>query len=219
MKKLILIYTFILSSLATVAQEWKAMTIDDSVQIALPPGYEKKDTLGQTLINAKSSFGNIIITKQPDNPASTPDIEKKKQLDSYYSDFVKRISSTSKGTVRDEKDTILNKLRVREFTLEVDSGSGKQFRHIRILHVNNATYTFQFLYKEIHAGYAEDESRTFFKSITIPPDIGLSSQFTSPENTTGKSASGNNNLLMGAGVLLVIIIVIIIILRKKKRRR
>ncbi len=68
MKKLILIYTFIFYSLATVAQSWKPVNIDDSVQISLPPGFKKTDTLGQTVINASTSFGNIIITKQPDNP-------------------------------------------------------------------------------------------------------------------------------------------------------
>lgn len=218
MKNVILICTFIFYSLAAAAQGWKPVNIDDSVQVSLPPGYEQKDTLGQTIINAKASFGNIIITKQPDNPATTPDIEKVKHLNSYYDDFVKRISSTSKGVVSAERDTILGKLRVRDFTLAVDSGSGKNFRNIRILHEAGATYTFQFLYKDIHEQYAKEESETFFNSIRIPPEAGLKTQFTQPENTTGKTASSNNTLLIAAAGGLLILIIIIVVIRRRRRR-
>lgn len=219
MKKLFLIYTFIFYSLATVAQSWKPVKIDDSVQVSLPPGFKKTDTLGQTVINASTSFGNIVITKQPDNPVSTPDIEKVKHLNSYYDDFVKRISSSSKGTVSNERDTLLGKLHVKDFTLEVDSGSGKQYRNIRILHENSATYSFQFLYKEIHAQYAKGESETFFNSIRIPPEADVTTQFTEPENTNGKKPAGNTNLmLIGGGLLLLVIIIIWIIIRRKRRR-
>lgn len=217
MKKLIFIY-LIFHSLATVAQEWKPMTIDDSVQVSLPSGYTKADTLGQTIINAKSSFGNIVITKQPDNPATTPDIERVKHLDRYYDDLIKRIKSTSKGIITNERDTLVSRLRAKAFTLEVDSGSGKQYRNFRILHENGATYTFQFLYRDIHQQYATVECDTFFKSIKIPPEIGIKTQFTDPENTTGKTPGSENNLLLvGGGILLIIIIIVIVVLRKRRR--
>ncbi|WP_374164859.1 GGIII-like transmembrane region-containing protein [Arcticibacter sp. MXS-1] len=219
MKKLILFYTLFCCALSASAQGWKPYKIDDSVQVSLPPGFTKTDTLGQTVINASTSFGNIVVTKQPDDPSTTPDIEKVKHLKSYYDDFVKRISSTSKGTVKDERDTTMGKLRIKEFTLEVDSGSGKQFRNIRILHENSATYTFQFLYKEIHADYARPESEKFFGSIAMTENVGVKTQFTKPENTTGKSASGNNMLLYGGGAAVIIIIVVIIIMSRRKRHR
>lgn len=216
MKKLIFIY-LIFCSLATVAQEWKPIAIDDSVQVSLPPGYTQKDTLGQTVVNAKSSFGDIIITKQPDNPQTTPDIEKAKHLTSYYDDLLKRIRSSSEGIVTHEHDTVLGKLKVKDFTLEVDSGSGKQYRNFRILHESGATYTFQFLYKDIHEQYARGEKDTFFNSIRIPPDAGIRTQFTNPENTTGKSPGSDKNKYMIGGAALLLIILLIIIIRRRKR--
>lgn len=208
------------SSVVTVAQEWKPTTIDDSVQVSLPPGYTKKDTLGQTIISARSSFGDIVITKQPDNPKSTPDIEKAKHLKKYYDDLVKRIrSSSTEGIISDEKDTLQGKLKVKDFTLEVDSGSGKQYRNFRILHENGATYTFQFLYKDIHQQYATGEKDTFFNSIKIPPDATLQTQFTDPENTTGKAPSGSASpLVTGGGIALLAIIIIVVIVRRRRRR-
>ena len=84
MKKLHLTYILILFSTIAFAQNWKPYKIDDSVQVSLPTGFERKDTLGQTLINAKSSFGNVLITVSPDNPRSTPDIEKENHLKEYF---------------------------------------------------------------------------------------------------------------------------------------
>ncbi len=220
MKKTILIYFILFHSLAIVAQEWEPMKIDDSVQVSLPPGFSKTDTLGQTVINAKSSFGNIIITKQRDNPGTTPEIEKVRHLNNYYEDMVKRIRSTSNGIIKDERDTLVSKLRAKAFTLEVDSGSGKQYRNFRILHENDATYTFQFLYKDIHKQYAVEENENFFNSIKIPPDVGIKTQFTDPANTTGKTPAGNNNkLFIAGGAILLVIIAVILIIRKRRRHR
>jgi len=111
MKKIIFVILTILCSQATIAQKWEPMRIDDSVQVSLPVGYTTKDTLGQTLISATSGFGNVLITKQPDNPGSTPQIDKVKHLDAFYSNFVNNIRSSSQGTISNEKDTLMGKLR------------------------------------------------------------------------------------------------------------
>ncbi|MGV3703912.1 MAG: hypothetical protein ACO1NU_00920 [Arcticibacter sp.] len=219
MKKLIFIYLLIFTAIPGFAQKWKPTNLDDSVQVSLPSGFTKKDTLGQTLFNADSPFGQILITKQPDDPSTTPDIEKVDQLKRYYDNFLKRIQSTSKGVVSEERDTLIGKLKVKDFKLAIDSGSGKQYRNIRILHVNSATYTFQFLYKEIHESYAGAESNTFFNSIKIPPEASVSTQFTEPENTTGKKpAGGTNYVLIGIIAGVILLIVVIILVRKRKKR-
>jgi len=217
MKNIHLTLIILFLSVATYAQNWKPYKIDDSVQVSLPQGFERKDTLGQTVINAQSSFGNVLITKLPDNPHTTPDIEKEKHLKKYYDDFVKQIKSSAKdGVISDEKDTLQGHLRVKDLTLAVDSGSGKQFRNIRVLHVNSATYTFQFLYKEMHKDYAAPELTNFFNSIKIPPDASLQAQFTNPANTTGESPYGNRNLLIGVVAGVVVLIILYLLLRKRK---
>lgn len=219
MKNYILTWLISIISIPLFSQEWKPYKIDDSVQVSLPPDFKKTDTLGQTQITANTTFGFIQITKQPDNPLTTPDIEKLKHLNQYYDDFVQRINSSAKdGRIINEKDTLLGKLHVKDFTLEVDSGSGKQIRNFRILHENSATYAFQYLYKDISREYAVSESDTFFNSIKIPPTIGINSQFTSPENTTGESPATNTTLYIGLAIILLLIIALIVYFKKKRHR-
>ena len=218
MKKLLVFPIFLLFVTSGFAQKWKPIHIDDSVQVSLPGEFTKKDTLGQIIFNAESSFGEIIITKQPDNSISTPDIEKVKHLKIYYDDFIKRIKTSSNGIVSDERDTVIGKLKVKDFKLEIDSGSGKQYRNIRILHENSSTYTFQFLYKDIHKDYAKTEIDTFFSSITIPPSAAVSTQFTDPQNTTGKAPVTNSSIYLIIGAVVVILIIIAVILMRKRRK-
>ena len=215
MKKLQFSILLLLMNVVTYGQNWKPYKIDDSVQVSLPEGFVRKDTLGQTIITAETSFGNILITKTPDNPKSTPDIEKEKHLKKYYDNFVKDIQKSAKeGIISGEKDTTLEQLRIKEITLAVDSGNGKQFRNIRILHENSATYTFQFLYNDFQESYAAPELTTFFNSLKIPPQAGIESQFTDPENTTGKSPYGNRSLFIIIGVTLLILLGLFLYLRR-----
>lgn len=216
MKKSLSTFLFYFITISLFAQ-LKPYKIDDSVQVSLPAGFKKTDTLGQTQITAETSFGFIQIAKQADNPHTTPDIEKAKHLDRYYDDFVKRIKKSSKtGTISHEKDTVLGKLRVKDFTLEVDSGSGVQIRNFRLLHENGATYSFQFLYKDISKEYAIPESKAFFESIKTTESLTLASQFTTPGNTTGKAPRSNTRLYIGIGAALLIILLLLFFLRRKR---
>ena len=220
MKKHILTCILSVLTFAIYAQNWKPYKIDDSVQVSLPAGFKKVDTLGQTKITAQTTFGYIQITKLNDNTSRTPDIEKVKHLNKYYDGFVKDIKASSKyGIISGEKDTVMGNLHVKDFTMAVDSGSGKQYRNFRIIHENGATYTFQYLHQDIHNEYAAPEKKEFFNSIIILVS-DVKSQFTSPENTTGKSTSENSNLfkLIGFGVLLGILLLYFIIKRKRKAK-
>jgi LPXTG-motif cell wall-anchored protein len=219
MKANFLIVLFYCFPALLFSQEFKLYNIDDSIQVSLPADFKKLDTLGQTQITARTSFGFIQISKQPDNNHSTPDIEKVKHLNRYYNDFIKRISASSKqGTISNEKDTLLGNLRVKDFTLALDSGSGKQYRNFRILHENSATYTFQYLYQDIHSQYAAPESESFFKSITLTKPATLKSQFTVDGTTTGKAPASNSKLYMIVGAAVLIMLGIIVFLRKRKAR-
>jgi len=218
MKKIILIQLLLLFTLISAAQ-LKPYKIDDSVQVSLPADYKKTDTLGQTVVSASTQFGNILIIKTPDDPSRTPDIEKEKNLNDFYKNYLQKIkSSTPQATISDEKDTIINNLLYKDFTLAVDSGSGRQLRDFRVVHVNGATYTFEFLYQDIHKTYAAEESRNFLNSIKIPPDATLENQFTSPENTTGKPPAIDRTGLITAIIGAVVLIVIILIIMRRRKR-
>lgn len=219
MKKHILAYLLTIFSLGVFAQNWKPYKIDDSVQVSLPPDFKKLDTLGQTNITARTEFGYVQITKLRDSASRTPDIEKVKTLYKYYDNFVKQIQQSSQyGIVSNETDTLIGKLRVKDFTMSVDSGSGKQVRNFRIIHTNNSTYTFQYLYKDISSEYAIPEGKLFFDSIKFLK-ADNQSQFTQPENTTGKKPEGASNRYkyIGAGLLLITLVVLFIRRRRKMR--
>lgn len=219
MKKHILAYLLTIFSLGVFAQNWKPYKIDDSVQVSLPPDFKQIDTLGQTSITARTDFGYIQITKLRDSASRTPDIEKVKTLRKYYDNYVKQIQQSSQyGIVSNETDTTISNLRVKDFTMAVDSGSGKQVRNFRIIHTNNSTYTFQYLYKDISSEYAIPEGKEFFNSIKFL-NSDSESQFTRPENTTGKKPAGASNRYkyIGAGLLLVAFIIFLIRRRRKIR--
>lgn len=218
MKHTVWLFLSMLISASVSAQNWKPVRIDDSVQVSLPADFARSDTGAQVMITARPSFGNILITRQEDNPQATPDIEKVKHLHKYYDDFVKRIRNNSEGIITEERDTVIERLHMKEITLAVDSGSGKSFRKIRILHEAGATYTFQFMYKDMHEQYAQKSIDTFFSSIRIPPDAGVVSQFTKPGDTTGK-APGQTRWTywaIGGAILLVIILLIVRRFRRLK---
>jgi len=219
MRSLILIHALILISFLSKGQEFKPYRIDDSVQVSIPPTFQKKDTLGQHIISAGTQFGNILIIKTPDDPKRTPEIEKKSHLDAFYENYVKNISSSVEGSIiSGERDTTINNLRYKDFTLQADSGGGKQYRNFRIVHVNSATYIFQFLYQDVHKEYAASNIKSFFDGIKIPPDATVASQFTEPENTTGTPPTGSNYSMIGWGVgILILIVLIIFFIRRRKR--
>jgi hypothetical protein len=217
MKKLVMALLCLIIPALVFSQNWKSYPIDDSVKVSLPPDFKKIDALGQTQITAETSFGFIQITKQPDNPQTTPDIEKLKHLNRYYDDFVNRIRTSAKnGIISNETDTTLGNLHVKDFTLAVDSGSGKHLRNFRVLHENGATYAFQYLYKDISAEYAIPESKAFFKSISVAAPAKIESQFTTEGNTTGKTPASKSMLYIWMGITAVIFLLIILYLRKKR---
>jgi hypothetical protein len=200
---------------SVAAQTWKTVQIDSSVSVKLPFAYTTKDTLGQKIITSRVSYGDVQILVTPDNPMKMPDIEKKKHLLKYYNSYVKKVkASSAKGNITNQDEKTIGNLFVKDFTLEVDSGRGKQIRDFRILHENGATYTFQLLYQGIHTEYMAEERDQFFNSIHVADNPPLKSQFT--DNPDGGS-SGNKLIYIGGGILLLLIIIFLVI-RSRKRR-
>jgi LPXTG-motif cell wall-anchored protein len=90
-------------------------------------------------------------------------------------------------------------------------------RNFRILHENGATYTFQYLYRDITAEYAVPESKAFFESIKIIAALTSESQFTREGSTTGKAPSNNNRLYIGIGAVILILLILYLIFRKRRK--
>lgn len=213
MKKLILV-VLILSCLQSYGQGWKTVKLDSVISFQLPTGFKKVKSDTASSFSASTAFGTILIFKADDNPVVTPDIEKDRHLTDYYNEYIERVktSSASDGKILNEKDTLLGELRVKDFTLQIDTGSGVEMRKFRILHANNATYAFEFLFEEMHKEYAAAESDKFFNSIKVNEQVLPADQFTAVKD----EKKGISPYLIGAAVLAVIAFIAFLFMRKKK---
>lgn len=213
MKKLILV-VLILSCLQSFGQGWQTVKLDSAISFQLPKGYKKAKSDTASSFSASTAFGTILIFKANDNPVVTPDIERDKHLTEYYDDYIERVksSSASDGKILNEKDTLLGELRVKDFTLQIDTGSGVEMRKFRILHANNATYAFEFLYEDMHKEYAAAESDKFFNSITVNEQVLPADQFTAVND----EKKGVSPYIIGAAILVAIALIAFLFMRKKK---
>ena len=168
---------------------------------------------------ARTSFGTILIFKVPDNPQLTPDIEKERHLKKYYDNYLKTVKQSSKsGIITDEKDNLIGELKVKDFTLKIDTGSGVLLRDFRILHANGATYTFEFLHENVHKEFAVPESEKFFNSIEVNETISSSDQYTSQAPNSDSPDNSKYLIWFIMIVLLPIGLTILRILLKRAQR-
>jgi len=213
MKTLILLL-LLFTGLQSYSQGWKTVKLDSSVSFQLPKGFQKSKSDSASSFSATTTFGTILIFKAVDNPIVIPDIEEDKHLTEFYDDYIERVKmSSGDGKISNEKDTLLGDLKVKDFTLEIDTGSGPEMRKFRILHANNATYAFEFLFQQMHKDFAADECNKFFNSIKVNADVKRADQFTAKAANDG---GGMNPYLIGLAVLVVVALIIYLIIRKRK---
>ena len=218
MKKLIILLAIYLSPFLSRAQTWDTFRIDNAVSVGLPKGFTKTDTKKQFSLMARSSFGTILIFKVPDNPQITPDIEKDRHLKNYYENYIESVKQSSKsGIITDEKDNLIGELKVKDFTLRIDTGSGVLLRDFRVLHANGATYTFEFLHENVHKEFAVPEREKFFSSIKVNENISSSDQYTSQAHDSD-SPDNTKYLILLIIVLLAIGLAILTIQLKRAQR-
>lgn len=204
---MILISIFGFLSLGLSAQSWQTLQIDSTVSVELPKGFEKTESENKYSLSARSQWGTILVFKNPDDPTITPDIEKGKHLQKYYDNYIKNLSTASPGFIlKDKEDDMLGELKVKDFTLQIDTGSGIQYRNFRLLHANNVTYIFEYLYKDLHSQFAVPEKEKFFNSIKVNERLNQSDQYTS--DAINKSNPQDKKFLFWALPLAIIVLVL-----------
>lgn len=216
MKKLIILIAIYLFPFLSQAQTWDTFRIDNAISVGLPRGFTKKETKQEFSLVARSAFGTILIFKVPDNPQITPDIEKDRHLKKYYENYIKTVKQSSKsGIITDEKDNLVGELKVKDFTLKIDTGSGVLLRDFRILHANGATYTFEFLHENVHKEFAVPEREKFFNSIEVNETISSADQYTS-QGPNSDSPDNSKYLiwLFMTGLLAIGLTILRILLKK-----
>ncbi len=219
MKKVIILLAISLTPFMALAQTWDTFRIDSVVSVGLPKGFTKNETKMQLNLIARTSFGTILIFKVPDKPQITPDIEKDRHLKNYYKNYIKSVKQSAKsGIITDEKDNLIGELKVKDFTLKIDTGSGVMLRDFRILHANGATYTFEFLHENVHKEFAVPEREKFFNSIEVNETISSSDQYTSQAPNSDSPDNSKYLIWFIMIVLLAIGLTILRILLKRAQR-
>ena len=218
MRKFLLVLAALSSAVCAFAQDWQTVTIDSAVSVQLPKGYEKKTLNGQDSYIGRTVYGTILIFKTDDNPRVFPDIEKDKHLLNYYKDYIQKVSRSVKGAmISDQRDTLIGELKVKDFKLALDSGTGKQFRNFRIFHANAATYVFEYLYQDLQSEYAAPEIQKLFSSVKVSEDLKREDQYISTDNPKPGADSRRNTLTIGIIVGVVVLVLAVILIARRRR--
>jgi hypothetical protein len=216
MKKAIICLVFLLYILPAFSQALKPVKLDSLVTISLPPGFQKKDTLGQQVYSVNGLYGYMEVIRAL-NPKSTKPLKQERDLNRVLKDYVKGIQGESgNGSAQNVRDTLMRTLKAKVFTLRTDDGSGNiLYRNFVLLYTTEVTYTFEYGYPDNRKDLIKGEYNSFIKSIKISPELNRLDQYLS----TAKGLPLTTMIAIGAGVLIVIIIVIVLIVKRKRRHR
>ena len=216
MRTIILILALFILSNRSYSQDWETVKIDSTVSVKLPKGFNKTEKNDKYSLVAVSPWGTILIFKTLDNPMVTPDIEKDKHLKQYYDDYINNVRTVSTGSIiKDEKDGMLGDLKVKDFTLQIDTGSGVLYRNFRLLHASSATYIFEFLYQDLHSQFAVPEKEKFFNAIEVNEQLDKTDQYTS-DAINDNNPMSKKYLYWAIPVGITLLVLIVFLLRKRK---
>jgi len=213
MNKTLLIFSLILFTTFSYSQSTKTVKIDSLVSVTLPAVYTVKDTLGQQTFSAKSSYGFIVVTRIP-NASSNAPLKKEKDLKKIFKDYVKDVQQVGSGSIENERDTTVGKLKGHLFTLQTQSENGTvQFRKFLLLYTQDVTYTFQYFYDDFRSDFIKPEVKAYFGSIKLSPELQRNDQYLSTDNSSGLFGA-SKIAIYGGGVIVILIIFFAI--RKKR---
>jgi hypothetical protein len=213
MKKLIVIFAILFSVNAVFAQSLKSVKLDSLVNISLPSSYTQKDTLGQQVYTANSDLGYMIAIRQANAKGNQP-LQKENDLNAVLKKYIEGIQTQSgNGSVQNIRDTTIGRLKAKAFTLFQNDPNGEsQYRNFILLYTQDATYTFEYGYGDSRKDLIKDESKAYFASIKLSPELQRNDQYVDTRHQT----SDNKNVVIEiAGGILVIGLIAWLVFRKK----
>jgi len=215
MKKIISIFSLILFTTFSYSQSIKTVKIDSLVSVSLPATYIEKDTLGQQTFSANTSFGYVVVTRIPNAKNNAP-LKKEKDLKTVFKDYAADVKQVGNGTIQNERDTTVGSLKGRLFTLRTDDGNGSvQFRRFLLLYTQEVTYTFQYFYDDIRSELITSESKAYFSSIKLSPELRRNDQYLAIGG--GSSLFGISQMALYGSGLVIVLIVFFTVMRRRKR--
>ncbi len=179
MKKLLVLFSILMLVRQADAQKnyyLSPVELDNKVSVSLPKEQVKLDTLGQKTISANGTYGSMLVVRSV-NPSTTP-VKNESGLDEVFKNYAKNLQKLiPDGDIMNPHDTVIGKLKARDFTLEVDTGSGIQSRHIVLVYTKDVSYTFEYLYDDYRKDLAKGEDKAFFSSIKVSDELTTASQY------------------------------------------
>lgn len=213
MKKLIIIFVILFSVNAVFGQSLKSVKLDSLVNVSFPKTYVKKDTLGQQILTANTDLGYMIAIREPNAKGNQP-LKKEKDLNAVLKKYIQGIQAQSgTGSTQYVRDTTIGTLKAKAFTLFTKDPNGdNQYRNFIILYTQGATYTFEYGYPETRKDLVKGESKAYFSSIKLSPELQRNDQYTE----TAHSGGVNTNLIFEiGGSVLILALIAWFIFRKK----
>jgi len=213
MKKLIIIFAILFSVNAVFGQSLKSVKLDSLVNVSLPSSYTQKDTLGQQIYSANSDLGYMIAIRQANAKGNQP-LQKENDLNAVLKKYIQGIQTQSgNGSAQNVRDTTIGRLKAKAFTLLVSDPNGEsQYRNFILLYTQDATYTFEYGYGESRKDLIKGESKAYFASIKLSPELQRTDQYVD----TRPQASGNKYIVIEvAGGVLIIGLLAWLVFRKR----
>ncbi len=214
MKKIFLSLILPLLAIPGFSQVTKPVKLDSLVTVSLPPGYQKKDTLGEQIFSANGLFGYMVAIREANAKNNAP-LKKARDLNKVLKDYIKGIQGqASDGSAQNVRDTAIGALKAKIFTLQSDvGGDDVEYRNFVLLYTQDATYTFEYVYPENRKDLVKDEYKAYIASIKLSPGLQRTDQYLS--NANGLSTINQIEIFGSGG--LVIIVVIVLVARRKRR--
>jgi hypothetical protein len=215
MKKLILLFGVLFSVNSVFSQGYKPVKIDNLVTISMPQGYNEKDTLGQHIYSANTNFGYMIAIAEPNAKNNQP-LQKEKDLNNVLKKYITGIQRQSpNSSAQNVRDTTVGTLKAKAFTLVTDDGTGNiANRNFLLIYTTDATYTFEYGYPDIRKDMVKGESKAYFSSIKLSPDLQRNDQYT---DTRASSGLGTISIIEIAGGILVVFVVVWLVFFRSRR--
>jgi len=220
MKKLFLSLSLLFFAVQGFSQLFKTVKIDTLVSVSLPATYQEKDTLNRKVFSGKGAFGYMMVIRIA-NAGNNAALKKEKDLKKVFQDYMNDVQQQSgaSGQIINMGDTTVGTLKAKVFTLQTNDDQSSNLQLIKFIYIytRDATYSFEYFYKDATAFLIKDELKTFTSSIKLSPDLQRDDQYT----FMGKSGMSPILLysLIGGGVVLVIIIIVVIVRSRKRRNR
>ncbi|MBS1519975.1 MAG: hypothetical protein JST50_03175 [Bacteroidetes bacterium] len=213
MKKLIIIFAILFSVNAVFGQALKSVKLDSLVNVSLPSSYTKKDTLGQQIYTGKSDLGYMIAIRQANAKGNQP-LQKENDLNAVLKKYIQGIESLSgNGSAQNVRDTTIGTLKAKAFTLFQNDPNGEsQYRDFILLYTKDATYTFEYGYGDTRKDLIKGESKAYFSSIKLSPELQRNDQYV---DTRPQTSNSTYTVIEIAGGIVIAGLVVWLIFRKR----